>query len=92
MRQLISLIGSNSVPLYIRLQLARNLNLIISNMSLKKSLIEDPIEALMTLRPMLKIAVENCGLDETKSSDKNMEELLYECVNIMVTLMSLDIK
>lgn len=33
-------------------------------MSMKKSLIDDPIEALMTFRPMYKALIESCDLND----------------------------
>ena len=91
-RQLFSLIGTSSVPMQIRYSIACNINLILKNMSFKRTLIEDPIEAHVTLRPMYSMIIETFQKGNTKPADRSEEDLHYECFNIMATIMSLDMK
>jgi len=90
MRSLIRLVGSNEVPLHIRYQIAINIYLMLKNKIFKRIFIQDPIEAHTTLKPLYMVLIESCILDEEYTVDNLLEELFYECINILILIMSLN--
>ena len=89
-RALIRLVGSSEVPLHIRFQIAVNVYLMFKNKVFIRLFIQDPIEAHTTLQPLYKILQESCILEEDYSDNDNMEELYFECINILTLIMSLN--
>lgn len=90
MRSLIRLVGSNEVPLHIRYQIAINIYLMLKNKIFKRIFIQDPIEAHTTLKPLYMVLIESCILDEEYTVDNLLEELFYECINVLILIMSLN--
>ena len=89
-RALIRLVGSNEVPLHIRFQIAVNVYLMFKNKAFIRLLMQDPIEAHTTLRPLYKTLQETCMQEEDYAENGNMEELYFECVNILTLIMSMN--
>ena len=90
-RALIRLVGSNEVPLHIRFQIAVNVYLMFKNKVFMKLFVQDGVEAHMTLVPLYNILLETCVPEEKAGlSHDNMEELYFECVNILTLIMSLN--
>jgi hypothetical protein len=51
----------------------------------------DSVEAHMTIVPLYNILLETCGSEEKRGLLlDNMEELYFECVNILTLIMSLN--
>jgi hypothetical protein len=90
MRSLIRLVGSNEVPLHIRYQIAINVYLMLKNKIFKRIFIQDPIEAHTTLKPLYNVLIESCVIEDEYAIDNLLEELFFECVNILILIMSLD--
>lgn len=89
-RALIRLVGSNEVPLHIRFQIAVNVYLMFKNKVFIRLFIQDPIEAHTTLQPLYKTLQESCIFEEDYSDNDNMEELYFECINILTLIMSMN--
>ena len=52
--------------------------------------VQDSIEAHMTLMPLYNILQETCVAEEKFSNADNMEELYFECINILTLVTSLN--
>jgi len=62
----------------------------LKNKIFKRIFIQDPIEAHTTLKPLYMVLIESCILDEEYTVDNLLEELFYECINILILIMSLN--
>jgi hypothetical protein len=87
---LIRLAGSNEVPLHIRFQIAVNVYLMFKNKVFMRLFVQDSIEAHLTLMPIYNILHETCVAEEKFSNANNMDELYFECINILTLVMSLN--
>ena len=89
-RSLFGVIGCDTVPLKIRTQIAFNVNFILKNLTFKRFFTEEPLEAHTTLRSIYTLMIESFDEEKVKANGNKLDGLYYECVNILITILSMD--
>ena len=72
-RTLFGMVGSDSVPLYIRHSIACNVNFILKSLPFKKMFVGDAIEAHTTLKPVYNILIESFKTSLAENKDVETE-------------------
>lgn len=62
----------------------------LKNKIFKRIFIQDPIETHTTLRPIYQLLLESQIQEDQFKDNEYIEELYYECVNILILIMSLN--